>query len=417
MSILREVADPIAEPSPVVLIVDDEPAITTSLRSFFALETNYVVHAFQSPRAALDALPRIRPDIVISDFLMAEMDGIRFLGQVRKFDSDIPLVLLTGYADKESAIRAINEIGLYQYVEKPWDNDALKLVVQNGLRQQSLARTLRAKIGELHTVLTRLTSLQARDELLRGELEMARRIQQSLLPAAPPTLPGLQVESHYLPLIEVGGDFFDFHSRSDGQLSILIADVAGHGIQAALVTAMVKTLFLECASSALTPAATLNLMSSRLSDLLPVGRFVTGIAVSVQLPARRVRVANAGHPPPYLLSSRRRRIEPLAGGSLPLAVLAPEGAPPYADLELVLDPGDRLLLYTDGLPDLASPGGDRFGDLEMLQFLERAASGRAAGGSEGASSLGALVLGEARRFADGQVQADDINIITLTFDR
>jgi len=412
---LRQLANSRPEPSPVVLIVDDEPAITTSLRSFFALDTDYEVHTFQSPKAALDALPRINPDIVISDFLMAEMDGIRFLGRVREFNRDIPLILLTGYADKENAIRAINEIGLYQYVEKPWDNDAFKLIVQNGLRQQSLARALRAKIGELDTVLTRLTSLQARDELMRGELEMARRIQESLLPSAPPQLPGLRVESHYLPLIEVGGDFFDFHTGREGQLDLLIADVAGHGIQAALITSMVKVMFQECATGDLSPAATLSHLSSRLGKLLPIGRFVTGIAASVELPRRQLRIANAGHPLPYLLSARRRRLEPLAGASLPIGILAPGIAPPYTDLELVAEPGDRLFLYTDGLADVSSPSGERFGDEEMLQVLDRAATSHGRSG-EKANPLGELLLAAARRFAAGQLPVDDINIITLTFE-
>jgi sigma-B regulation protein RsbU (phosphoserine phosphatase) len=415
MSIVHPPANPRPEPRAVVLIVDDEPAITTSLRSFFALETHYEVHAFQSPLAALDALPRINPDIVISDFLMAEMDGIRFLGRVREFNSDIPLILLTGYADKENAIRAINEIGLYHYLEKPWDNDALKLIVQNGLRQQSLGRALRAQIDELDAVLSRLTSLQARDELMRDELEMARRIQESLLPSSPPKMPGLRVESHYLPLIEVGGDFYDFHSSRDGRLDLLIADVSGHGIQAALITAMVKAVFRECATGDLTPAATLSHLSSRLGDLLPIGRFVTGIAASVELPGRELRIANAGHPPPYLLSSRRRRLEPLAGSSLPIGILPRETAPPYTDLELVAEPGDRLFLYTDGLADVSSPSGERFGDQEMVDILERAATGNP-GGGPGADPLGELVLGAARKFAAGEVPEDDINIVTITFE-
>lgn len=403
----------------VLVIVDDEPAITSSLQSFFNLETDYQVHTFQSPIAALAALPRIRPDIVISDFLMAEMDGIRFLAHVRQLDRDIPLILLTGYADKENAIRAINEIGIYHYFEKPWDNDALKLTVENGLQQRNLTQALRTKIRELDLVMTRLTSLKVRDELLRGELEMARRMQAFLLPASPPHLPGLEVESHYLPLIEIGGDFFDFHVRGEEKLDVLVADVAGHGIQAALIAAMVKAVFNECATGDLTPAATLDHMNSRLGELLPAGRFVTAVAVSIDLRRHKVRVANAGHPPPIWLSPRLGRHEALSGGSLPLAILEPGTNPPYTDVEITPERGDSLFLYTDGLADLSSATGERFGDREFGTTLERVLqvpAGDSRRSKEG-SPIGALVLAAAQRFAAGQAPVDDINIVAVTFER
>ncbi len=405
-----------AEGRPVVLIVDDDPAITATLRSFFTLETPYEIHTFEDPLAALAALSRIRPDIVISDFLMGGMDGIKFLSRVRELDRDIPLILLTGYADKENAIRAINEIGLYHYVEKPWDNDNLKLVVHNGLKQQNLARQLRAKIRELDRVVTDLTSLQARDELLRGELEMARRIQESLLPSAPPKLPGLEVEFHYLPLIEIGGDFFDFQLNPEGRLDILVADVVGHGIQAALIAAMVKAVFRET-TNGLTPAAALAHLNTRLGELLPVGRFVTAVAISIDVPHRRVQVANAGHPSPFWLSPKEDRLEELAGGSLPLAILGSAAVPAYADIELAPKPGDRLFVYTDGLADLTSPDGERFGDRELEQVLQGALHRANAGKGEmtGAQPLGERVLAHAKRFTAGEAPVDDINIVTLTF--
>jgi sigma-B regulation protein RsbU (phosphoserine phosphatase) len=401
-----------------VVIVDDEPSITASLRSFLLLETDYRVHTFQNPLEALEQLPRLGCDILISDFLMPQMDGISFLSRVREFDRDLPLILLTGYADKENAIRAINEVGLFQYVEKPWDNDSLKLILQNGIRQQTLGRALRAKIRELDSVVTRLTSLEARDQLRTSELEMARKIQESLLPDAPPSVPGLRIETHYLPLIEVGGDFFDFHSRDNRRVELLIADVVGHGIQAALITTMVKAVFQECLSRELEPAATLQHLNTRLLELTPDDRFVTAIAASVDVESRLVRIANAGHPRPCLLSASRRRIEHLTEGELPLGILPGSSAPPYQDLELSIDPGDRLLFYTDGLEDLISPSGELFGDRQLGAVLERAMERRARdpGPTVDPSPLGAFVLEEAKRFAEGREPVDDINIVTLEFE-
>lgn len=416
----RELALAGRDSRPVVVIVDDEPAITATLRTFLQLETDYEIHTFESPIDALGQLPRLGCDVLISDFLMPEMDGITFLSRVREFDRDLPLILLTGYADKENAIRAINEVGLFQYVEKPWDNEQLRLILQNGLRQQNLARALRDKIGELDSAITRLTSLEARDQFVRSELEMARRIQQSLLPGSPPRLPGLQIESHYLPLLEVGGDFFDFHS-ADGRVELLIADVVGHGIQAALLTSMVKALFRECLAQQMSPSATLEYLNARLLELTPTDRFVTAIAASVDVRERRVRIANAGHPPPYRLAEGTGRPEMLSRGELPLGLMPVGTGPPYVEHEIRCEPGDRLFLYTDGLPDVLSPAGELFGDRELWTALERA-TGRGSGkpGSdpgEPGGSLGGLVLEAAKRFAADLDPVDDINIVTLEFER
>ena len=130
---------------PSILIVDDEQMVLTSLESFLSLETDYQVQTFLSPQEALEYAKENDIHLVISDYLMPDMDGISFLGQVRDLKPDVTRIILTGYADKENAIKAINEVGLFQYLEKPWDNDDLLLVVRNGLDKQELVSTLREK--------------------------------------------------------------------------------------------------------------------------------------------------------------------------------------------------------------------------------------------------------------------------------
>ena len=98
--------------------------------------------------------------MVISDYLMPEMDGITFLGKVREIKPQIPRIILTGYADKENAIKAINEVGLYQYIEKPWDNDDLHIIIRNGLEKQQLMKNLEQKIQEINKAYTDLQSIQ-----------------------------------------------------------------------------------------------------------------------------------------------------------------------------------------------------------------------------------------------------------------
>jgi signal transduction histidine kinase len=153
--------------SPSVYVVDDDPLVTDSLSRALELETEWRVSAFNHGARALAAMPDNPPDVVLSDFKMPGMDGIAFLGRVRAAHPDSVLLLITGYADKESAIRAINEVGIWQYVEKPWDLGDLLIKIRQGLERRALVAELRAKNSALETRLAELE--RAHEELVRAE--------------------------------------------------------------------------------------------------------------------------------------------------------------------------------------------------------------------------------------------------------
>jgi DNA-binding NtrC family response regulator len=143
-----------------IMIVDDEEMVLTSLSSFLGLETEYEVLTFTRASAALEHLRENDIDLVISDFLMPEMDGLQFLSNVRDIRPEVPRIILTGYADKENAIKAINEVGLYQYIEKPWDNDELRLIIRNGVEKKKLVTKLRQKVQQIDIAYSELQSIQ-----------------------------------------------------------------------------------------------------------------------------------------------------------------------------------------------------------------------------------------------------------------
>lgn len=149
-----------------VLIVDDEEMVLTSLSTYLALESDYEVATFTSAPRALEHLEANDVGLIISDFLMPEMDGITFLTRARELRPDAPRVLLTGYADKENAIKAINQVGLYQYVEKPWDNDDLRLIIRNGLERRQLLATLNQKLTQINQAYRELQGIQ--EEILKA---------------------------------------------------------------------------------------------------------------------------------------------------------------------------------------------------------------------------------------------------------
>ncbi|MDD3593330.1 MAG: hybrid sensor histidine kinase/response regulator [Candidatus Gastranaerophilales bacterium] len=126
-----------------VLILDDDKLVTTTLSFLLQSQTDYEIFVFNSPFEALSYVQENDVDLIISDFLMPELNGIEFLSEVKKIRPSVTMILLTGYADKENAIKAINEVGLYKYIEKPWDNDELLINIKNGLERSELVATIK----------------------------------------------------------------------------------------------------------------------------------------------------------------------------------------------------------------------------------------------------------------------------------
>jgi len=145
---------------PSVMIVDDELMVTSSIQAFLQMETDYEIHSFNNPEEAVRFAARNRLDVVVSDYLMPEMTGIQLLGRIKEMQPETSRVLLTGHADKQSAIEAINRVALFQYLEKPWDNPQLLLVVRSGVERARLLRDLHSKIGELDSAHSSLKTVQ-----------------------------------------------------------------------------------------------------------------------------------------------------------------------------------------------------------------------------------------------------------------
>src|SRR5205807_4605219 len=141
---------------------DDEEMVITSVRAYLQLETDYDIHGFTEPEKAVQYMQNNLVDIAVSDYLMPRMSGIQFLTQAKQLQPEAARVLLTGHADKQSAIVAINDVGLYQYLEKPWDNAQLLLVIQSAIERTQLFRMLQQKVGELDEPHSSLKDVQSR---------------------------------------------------------------------------------------------------------------------------------------------------------------------------------------------------------------------------------------------------------------
>jgi len=201
---------------------------------------------------------------------------------------------------------------------------------------------------------------------INKELEIARRIQLSILPQNVPILTGLEVAAHYAPMSAVAGDFYDFLLVDEKHLGVLIADVTGHGIPAALIASMLKVAFAGQASHANDPARVLTGLNHALCGKF-AEHFVTAAYLFVDLENPLLRYSAAGHPPLMLASRGAGKVREIEENGLMMGMF-PEAA--YSTVEIRLSPGDRCLLYTDGLFEAKNAAQEEFGKSRCKEFLE-----------------------------------------------
>jgi serine phosphatase RsbU (regulator of sigma subunit) len=225
--------------------------------------------------------------------------------------------------------------------------------------------------GLVYTVVSRTLRAQQQLESIRVELSAARRIQQSLLPTAAPRLEGARVAFRQVPATAVAGDLFEFLDVSPRRAGLLVADVSGHGIGAALIASMVKVAAAAQQEHADNPPRVLAGIHAALAGQLPAGQFVTAVYVHLDLARGVLRHASAGHPPALLWRSGDGRVVPV-GETGPLIVSLAPGDYPLAQVPIAA--GDRVLLYTDGVVEAMRADAAMFGE-ERLSVLVAGATG------------------------------------------
>ncbi|MCI0420869.1 MAG: SpoIIE family protein phosphatase [Acidobacteria bacterium] len=389
-----------------VVLVDDEELVLSALRTLLEINGGFQILEFNEPLQAVEELRRTPVDLVISDYLMPGINGVDLLRQARSLQPEAMRILLTGFADKQNAIRALNEAGVYQYLEKPWDNDQLLIVLRNALQEKGLRQQLTEKVRALDRLIRERDELAERQRHLEQELEMAARVQRSLLPHSFPQIPGVRIDSFYRPCHAIGGDYFDF-IRRDGHTWILVSDVSGHGVQAALTSMLMKAIFQDAGAGTEDPAQLFAEMNARLNRFLPEGIYAAAVAVWVDERNCRIRLVNAGLPYPFVLRSGHRRLDEVALPGIPLGMFSGVGLDSYEARPIEMLPGDVLLVASDGLSETQAENGEFFGDRQLRQTLKEL------NGSDG-SELIANLIERADRFSGSLRSTDDVAIVALT---
>jgi sigma-B regulation protein RsbU (phosphoserine phosphatase) len=255
-------------------------------------------------------------------------------------------------------------------------------------------RALRAPDGEA-----------ARTSVIAGELALSRLQQRTIVSLIAPDVAGYDLASHYEAAREIGGDFFElFRLRRRGHpLGIVIADVAGKGIAAALLMAFARPVLHTALTAASGPADALERTNRVLVEDIHAALFITALAARLDVKTGSLRIANAGHEHPLLVPGDGSPVRQIDGAG---PLLGAFGSLGVDEVELTLERGDQLVLYTDGVTDTRTADGERFGKARLLATVERA-RGRTV------HDLVAAIRDDAAAFCSSREPADDVTIVAL----
>ena len=285
------------------------------------------------------------------------------------------------------------------------------------LRALRLLRLLRLLKLQTHmleaTVAERTAELAAKNALLeqaqaqiKAELDAARALQIAILPATFPAKPGCDSSARMIPATTMGGDFYDFIELPDGLIGLVMADVSGKGVPAAFFMAVARTTLRDVAAHHRNPGECLAQVNDFLCQQNPMDLFVTVFYCILDPASGQLRYANGGHNPPYLRRADGS-IEALSGaGGLVLGAMTGMAYPEHA---VRLAPGDRLVLYTDGVTEAFDPNGEAYGTERLCEEIRAHGAGRAAGLIE-------HICSDVTTFAGSAPQSDDITLIVLSWD-
>jgi sigma-B regulation protein RsbU (phosphoserine phosphatase) len=381
-----------------ILIADDEPDLEVLVRQRFRKQIRDKEYVFVFAGNGVEALDRFQSDpeieLVLTDINMPVMDGLTLLAKLVEHNPLIQPVIVSAYGDLHNIRTAMNR-GAFDFLTKPIDFQDFETTLTKTLQQVRLL-----KEGEQNRVQL---------AMLQRELSVAHMIQQSMLPQDSPQVPGsaaLDVSATMLPARNVGGDFYDYFLLDADRLGLVIGDVSGKGISAAMFMAMSRTALKAVALRRAPPGECLQEVNDFLCQENHTEMFVTVFYGVLNLRTGEFQYSNGGHNPPYLLTQGGAPavLDVDAGGS----VLGMFQGQLFTTGQTVLRPGDGLFLYTDGVTEAMDRGQQQF-DLQRLSaFLQRS-------NTQSAADLVHGVVAAVHEFTAGATQSDDLTALVVRY--
>ena len=375
-----------------ILVVDDEIDLEQLMLQKMRREVRHGRYEFEFAHNGAEAIERLRKDsgfdIVLSDINMPVMDGLTLLAQIPEINPDVRAVMVSAYGDMKNIRTAMNR-GAFDFITKPIDFTDLKITIERTIENLALWRK----------------ALSARDKLvaLQNELDVARKMQQNILPKFFPTSKAFDLYASMVPARSVGGDFFDVYEFHDGRVGIVIADVSDKGVPAAMFMMASRTLLKACAVISASPATVLEQVNTMLSDDNDAMTFVTLLYGIYDSETKEFVYANGGHNPPLIIKpDLTTELLELTGG---VALGVMQGLE-YQENTVTLEPGSMIVFYTDGVVEAERENKELF---EMDRFCEIFQGGTFKDAKEVTNEIFKTV----REFAGENSQSDDITCLVL----
>lgn len=385
-------------PSKKILVADDEPDLEHLIRQKFRKKIRDNEYEFVFAQNGAEAFELISSDptinLILTDINMPVMDGLTLLSKINELDNRLMRsVIVSAYGDMDNIRTAMNR-GAYDFVTKPIDLNDLEITVEKSIKEIDLYR----QAMEFHNKLI----------AIQQELDIATAIQTSILPKTFPAFPDRKDFDIYAEMItakEVGGDLYDFFLIDKNRLGVIIGDVSGKGIASALLMAVSKTLLKATALKGIPSDNILTEVNNILVEESPSNMFVTVFCGVLDTRNGAFEYCNAGHNPPFLISSDGE-VKPLENvGGLILGAMKDVD---YESNVIILKPGNTIFFYTDGVTEAMNSNEDEFGEERLIKSLS--------GNNElAADKIIFRVLNEVQKFSGGIEQSDDITCMSLKY--
>jgi serine phosphatase RsbU (regulator of sigma subunit) len=409
---LSPAADSLTDPPVKVLCVDDLPGNLLALEAILAGRSLHLVKA-RSGQEALRCLLQDDFALILMDVKMPHMDGFETAEYIRqrKRCQHTPIIFLTASEHDDVQMFKGYALGAVDYLVKPLVPEILRSKVAVFVDMHRKAEQIRGQAELLRRLEQQEHERQlaeAKDRWeaarLREEIRLARQIQQKLFPAAPLPPAGFDISGASYPAEATGGDYFDYIPMRDGGLGVVIGDVSGHGFGPALLMAELRAYLRAFLLTRTDVGEIMDLLNRALADDAPEGYFATLLLVRLDPATRSFVYASAGHVPGYILGSSGEVKTVLRATGMPLAVV-PE-TQFTATAAPSLEPGELLLLLTDGIVEAHGPDRNLFG-IDRVLDVARAHQGQTA------REIVDNLYGAVRDFCGSQAQLDDMTAVAI----
>ncbi|WP_308777087.1 SpoIIE family protein phosphatase [uncultured Bacteroides sp.] len=380
-----------------ILSVDDELDLEVLLTQYFRRKIRKGEYEFHFAHNGLEALQMVLQqkdfDIILSDINMPEMDGLTLLTRINELRNPaLKCIMVSAYGDMGNIRSAMNN-GAFDFATKPIDLEDLSRTIEKAIEQIDFVRTSQCEHNQL--------------ESIKGDLAVAGEIQQAILPSKFPPFPDLvdkvDIFASMTPAKDVGGDFYDFFQIDADRIGFVIADVSGKGIPAALFMAVSRTLIRSTGLRGIPSNECISYANRLLCNESLDAMFVTVFYGIYTISTGVIDYTNAGHNPPYLL--RRNNVVE----ALPLSqnfIVGVFDDFVYTNSTLTLEPGDALILYTDGVTEAFNEEKQQFGEKGLEKTL------KSVPGADSKEIIEAIKE-DVTDFSGNEPQSDDITILSL----